>query len=327
MTVRIRAIAIGAMVGISGLLLLASETHATFPGSNGRIAFSQADLVPPIGGETGDLGAHSQVFTIRPNGNGLTRLTHVERNQAAGSPDWSPDGSRIAYMSNQTGGYQIWVMRADGSHQHQVTNDADFESFQPSWSPDGEHIVFSHCGEPLGFIASCDIALMDADGSNMQTLFSAGNWDNVRPEYSPDGQWITFGSDKGGLQSAVWVMKANGTMLDRLTAPKLRAFWPDWSPDGQRILFSDHCCLPHSNLWTVAPNGTGLTQLTHVPERLDMAFGSYSPAGNRIVTFYSRGCGNSPCEHFFTLDSGGSDFREVVTGKSNTFLTDWGPGG
>jgi TolB protein len=122
------------------------------------------------------------------------------------------------------------------------------------------------------------------------------------------------------------VMNADGSSPKRLTAPRLRGFWPDWSPDGRRILFSDHCCIPHSNLWTVRPDGSGLTKLTDVADNLDAAFAGYSPNGQRIVTFFSQGCMNSPCQHFYTLHADGTHFNRVVTGKPDTFLTDWGPG-
>jgi TolB protein len=327
MTGRARALLVSTAVGLVALASAASA-HATFPGTNGRIAFSQGDLVGPIGGGPGDLSIHSQVFTIGPNGAGLTQLTHVSQNQGAGSPDWSPDGERIAYESNQSGAFRIWVMNANGTAQTQLTHGTGFEDLQPSWSPNGKKILFSHCGEPFGdgFIAYCNIVAMKANGG-AKTLLSSGLWSNVRAEYSPDGTKIAFSSDRGGLQSAVWVMKANGSSLKRLTRPKLRAFWPDWAPDGERILFTDNCCLPHSNLWTVRPDGSGLTQLTHVPASLNADFGSFSPNGRRIVTHFSRGCANSPCRHFYTLHSDGSHFDRVVTGKPDTFLTDWGPGG
>ena len=92
-----------------------------------------------------------------------------------------------------------------------------------------------------------------------------------------------------------------------------------------RILFGDHCCIPHSNLWSVRPNGHGLRQLTHVPSRLDNNFASYSPNGKRIVSFFTKGCGNSPCRHFFIRHADGSHAHKVVTGVPDTFLTDWGP--
>ena len=328
MTGRARALIACAAVGLIGLVS-AATAQATFPGTNGRIAFSQGALTPPIGGEPGDLSEHSQVFTIGANGGGLTQLTHVAQDQGAGSPDWSPDGKRIVYESNQSGAFHVWVMNANGSAQTQLTHQSGFEDFQPSWSPDGKKILFSHCGEPFGpgFIVYCDIDVMNANGTHVKTLLSSGHWSNVRPNYSPDGKKIAFSSDRGGLQSAVWVMDADGSALKRLTAPSLRAFWPDWAPGGHRILFSDHCCLPHSNLWTVRPDGSGLTKLTDVAQQLDAAFASFSPNGQRIVTFFSQGCGDSPCQHFYTLHSDGTHFQRVVTGKPDTFLTDWGPGG
>jgi TolB protein len=303
-------------------LVAATPAEATFPGANGRIAFSQGDVFPG-----GDLSVASQVFTIGPSGGGLTQLTHVASDQSAAAPDWSPDAQQIVYESNESGSFEIWSMDANGNHQKQLTNESGFEDFEPSWSPDGKKILFSRCGEPFGFIAFCDIDVMNAHGGHVRTLLSAGHWNNVRAEYSPDGNRIAFSSDRGGFQSAIWLMNSDGSNLDRLTKPKLRAGWLDWAPSGKRILFSDNCCLPHSNLWTVRPSGKGLKQLTHIAPRLDLAFASYSPNGNRIVAHFSKGCGNSPCKHFYTFHADGSHPRKVVTGKPNTFLTDWGPAG
>jgi Tol biopolymer transport system component len=328
MTGRFRGLVLCAAVCLVGVVA-APPAHATFPGTDGRIAFSQGDLIAPVGGETGDLSAHSQVFTINPDGSGLKQLTHVGADQGAGSPDWSPDGERIVYESDQSGAFRIWVMDANGTTKIQLTHGPGFEDFQPSWSPDGKRILFSHCGEPFGpgSIVYCDIDVMKANGTHVRTLLSSGNWSNVRANYSPDGKRIAVGSDRGGLQSAIWVMRADGSGLKRLTPPRLRAFWPDWAPGGHRILFSDHCCLPHSNLWTVRPNGSHLRKLTDVAQRFDLAFGGFSPSGKRIVTFFSKGCDDAGCRHFYTLRFDGTHFHRVVTGKPNTFLTDWGPGG
>lgn len=297
-------------------LLGGASADAAFPGTNGRIAFSQGDLIPPIGGEPSDLSAHSQVFTIDPDGGGLTQLTNVAGDQAAAAPDWSADGEQIVYESNESGAFQIWVMNANGTGQTQLTAEqSGFEDFQPSWSPDGERILFSHCAEPLdGFISYCDIDVMNANGTGVETLLSEGHWTNIRPEFSPDGNRIAFSSDKGGFMSAVWVMNADGSSPERLTTARMRAFWPDWAPNGKRILFSDHCCVPNSNLWTVRPGGGGLKQVTHVHES-DLGFASNSPNGKRILTLF-------PLQ---TRHADGSHPR-VVTDQDEFLLSDWGPG-
>jgi Tol biopolymer transport system component len=283
--------------------------------ANGRIAFSQWDLLPG-----GSLSAHSNVYTINPDGTGRRQLTHVGAAQAAGSPDWSSHGDKIVYESNQTGDYRIWVMNADGSGQRRLADDPGFADLNPAWSPDGARILFSRCDDHLGFILNCDLEVMNAAGGGMRRL-AGGHWIYVRGQYSPDGRRIVVGADRGGFQSALWVLRADGAGLHRITKASLRAFWPGWSPDGRRILFSDNCCQPGSNIWTVRPDGTGLQEVTHFSPRQDGAFGSYSPDGRRIVLFYSGKC----CQYFHVMNADGSGLRPVRTGVPNTFLTDWGP--
>src|SRR5258708_4677641 len=134
-----------------------SPTAAAAVQANGRIAFSQWDLLPG-----GNLSGHSDVYTINPDGTGRRQLTHVGAAHAAGAPDWSPGGSKIVYESNQTGDYRIWVMHADGSGKARLTSDPGFADLEPAWSPDGTRILFSRCDDHLGFIAGCDLEVMNA---------------------------------------------------------------------------------------------------------------------------------------------------------------------
>src|SRR2546425_1417579 len=91
--------------------LLVPSARATFPGANGRIAFST------------DFSNPSQIYTMRPDGTGLRRLTHVSAGHAATNPAWSPSGTRIAFSvatldpqnpENILNSW-IWVMNADGT--------------------------------------------------------------------------------------------------------------------------------------------------------------------------------------------------------------------
>ena len=287
--------------------------------ADGRIAFSQWDLLPGS-----DLSHHSNVYTIRPDGTGLRQLTKVGKAKAAASPSWSPGGARIAYESNQSGDYRIWVMKSDGSGKRRLTNDPDFADLQPDWSPDGTHILFSRCDDHLGFIAQCDLDVISAAGTGMRRL-AGGHWTYVHGEYSPDGQRIVVSVDRGGFLSALWVMRSDGTDLHRITRPSLEAFWPAWSPNGRRIVFSDNCCQFGSNVWTVRPDGTGLTKLTHLHPPVEADFASYSPSGRQIVLHSSGKCpARGICAYFYIMNADGSGLHAVHTGVANTFLTDWG---
>jgi TolB protein len=292
----------------------APPSAATAAVANGRIAFSPWDLLPG-----GNLSAHSNVYTINPDGTGRRQLTHVGAAQAAGAPDWSTDGTKIVYVSNQTSDYRIWVMNADGSAKRRLTDDPGFADLVPAWSPDGKRILFSRCDDHVGFILSCDLDVMNAAGGGVRRL-AGGDWTYARGQYSPDGRRIVVGADRGGFQSALWLMRSDGTHLHRITKPSLRAFWPGWSPDGRRILFTDNCCQFGSNIWTVRPDGTGLRELTHFgPQQGD--FASYSPDGRRIVLHFDGKCGRC----FSVMNADGSGRHPVRTGVPNTFLTDWGP--
>ena len=77
--------------------------QATWPGRDGRIAFVKA----------------GQIYTIRPDGTGLSKRTYVGKNF---QPEWSPSGQRIAYLHEPAPGVrEIWMMRADGSYKTRIT--------------------------------------------------------------------------------------------------------------------------------------------------------------------------------------------------------------
>jgi Tol biopolymer transport system component len=292
--------------------------RATFPGSNGRIAFSYGDQFP-----FGDLGLHTDIYTVRPDGSHLRQLTHVADDAAAALPSWSPDGTKIVYESNVSGNYEIWVMDADGGHKTRITREPHFEHLTPSWSPDGTQIVYSRCDAPFGFIGFCDVQLMDADGGSAHRVVG-GHRIHVRPVFSPDGTKIAFGSDRAGFLSAVWVVNADGTGLRRLTNPDTEGFWPDWSPDGERILFTDNCCRPHSNLWTVKSDGTGLARLTDSAAQHNLMFGSYSPSGTKMVLTSDEAYPRFCCTDLVVRGRSGG-LRTVVERVPGLVIGSWQP--
>lgn len=121
------------------------------------------------------------------------------------SPAFSPDGSRIAFVSDLNGAQDLYVMNADGSNIVQVTDDASFDLW-PTWSPDGERLAFA--SERDG---NFDIYVVNLDGSNQERLT-----DHPAPDYAPawsaDGNSIAFDSNRGGVLS-IYIMNADGSNL------------------------------------------------------------------------------------------------------------------
>jgi TolB protein len=300
-----------------------ATTAATGPGhsANGRIVFSSSFMLV---GE--DPTQPSQVFSVRPDGSHLRQLTNVPAGSAAGSPDVSPDGRRVAYLSTVSGRVAVWMMRLDGSHQHRLFGARNFDYFQPRWSPDGTRLAVSRCDVRFGFTAACDIDVIDADGTGRHQVVG-GHRLNRDPVWSPDGSRIAFDSDRAGLLSAVWVAKASGRgRPTRLTGPNLEAFWPSWSPDGSRLIVCDNFDRPNGDVFVMRPDGSHLRQLTHFRADHGGCFASYSPNGRRIVLSSDarRRVGADKAD-LFTMHADGTHLTRIVTDPPAGVLADWAP--
>ena len=137
------------------------------------------------------VGDQAEVYTIRADGSGLTRLT--ENAAFDGYPTWSPDGTRLAFTSTRSGGYRIYVMNSDGSGLRQLSSQSG--SLFPTWSPDGRRIAYSADPDNDGWL---DAMMMNADGSDQHILLNLEAEQDVQlRSWSPDSQavaytWLTY---------------------------------------------------------------------------------------------------------------------------------------
>jgi hypothetical protein len=223
----------------SGVLLLTSDRtgedhiYRMAPDGSGLI-----DLSPGAVARDGDWSPDRSriVFASTRDGDGAVYSMMADGSRpvrlAAGrTPVWSPDGSKIAFVSS--GG--VSVMSADGSGLTVLA-----EGGQPTWSPDGQHIAFarSHC---VADICGGDLYLMAADGSGVRQLTNSSLFDwAAAPAWSPDGTRIAYvrsccflGVDGSGL-TTIAAEGGPSSLLHRGDVGR-----PVWSPDGSAIAFAE----------------------------------------------------------------------------------------
>src|SRR5438093_9191311 len=163
-----------------------------------------------------------QIYVMNADGSSPVRLT-TSYPCASIQPAWSPDGSRIVFITGCSG-VDIWVMNADGSGLANLTNSpAGYGN--PTWPPD------------VARIASDGLTILHADGTGVQVLP-----DGLEPDWSPDGTRIVFERfvypDLGSANHEIYVMNADGTGVTQLTFTTVDDYSPAWSPDGKKIAFS-----------------------------------------------------------------------------------------
>jgi Tol biopolymer transport system component len=261
------------LVSVAALALLAVPRSGGGATTGEQLAFVRSGSIWTIGAD----GASARL---------LIRDAH--------SPAWSPDGSRIAFVSARSGDEEIYVARANGRDVRRLTRHAGAD-LGPAWSRSGRRIAWSRDRE---------IWTMSAFGSDKRAVVLRGehwhehyspSWlgaalvyssnrissfntelfrtparrltfthgsdgvlgDDSMPDVSPDGRRIVFTSNRD-QQGEIYVMNANGTGQRRLTRRPGDDWSPDFSSDGTRIAFTQ---LP-GTVWVMSTDGTGLRALT-----------------------------------------------------------------
>ena len=264
--------------GVVTVLVVCAGLAAVLAGpaaaaSPGLIAFA-SDRAKEFGG--------TDIYSMTSSGTGIKQLTsHSTLGSSDTAPDWSPDGSKIAFIRNSS----VWVMNADGSSPTQVSTDQGGH-FRVSWSPDGTKLAYDY----RAFGASTQIVVMNADGLNRHTLTTTA-YDSENPAWSPDGTRIAFDSNRQppNFVSQIYVMNADGSNQTALTSDQYPSTDPAWSPDGSKIAFTGTAIVVPPNgtgthISVMNANGTNEHQLPFTPAATSTVAGpSWSPDGKMIA--------------------------------------------
>jgi TolB protein len=326
--------------GLVAALTVAAPATATTPGDNGRIAvkaYLDAD------------NSTGAIFTIRPDGTRLRQLTFPATGTIDDQPDWSPDGSLIAFTRCAPDTVcALYTVRRDGTHLRRLsavctatppdTETTCGDESDVAFLPDGHRVMFTRSTGTVrefpdgsGWIQHSDIVIRDLSGRHEHVVVRSRPFsgDNVQMVASPDGKHIAFTRDNSPIGEpangiAVFIVRVDGTHLRRLTPPAMRAGdHPDWSPDGRWILFRSNADgdFLDSQFYLVHPDGCGLHAITDVSADTTLLSASFSPNGKRIV--YARaGLAGQP--DIFTMKIDGTDQHRVTSTPRWESAPDWG---
>lgn len=189
---------------------------------------------------------------------------------------------RIAYISDETGDYQIYVMNADGSSVTRLTHSTGTDA-EPEWSYDGSRIVFTSDQD-----GDSDIYLMNADGSNLRNLTNT-EMEEGGPVFShacagagrPCAEWIAFHANWDGNWD-LYMMKDDGSDVTRLTDNPDIDWWPSWSPDGKKLAFMSDRDNGYFDIYVLNLVNGAIENLTDSPGVEDI-WPTWSPDGSLIA--------------------------------------------
>jgi len=194
----------------------------------------------------------------------------------------------IAFQSERDGNPEIYVMRADGSGQTNLTNNPAAD-MAPAWSPDGTRLAF--ISDRTG---RQEVYVMNADGSGVTQLTDSPGSPSFLPplSWSPDGTRLVAAlspqEDRQG-SSEIYLINADGSGATSATSDRFDDFDPKWSPDGQRIAFISLRHTP-AVLLSISPGGTSSPGGTR-PAILgleavrNVASHAWAPDGRRLAYF------------------------------------------
>ena len=245
-----------------------------------------------------------EIYAMDNDGTNQRRLTAIQGDD--NFPDWSPDGTKIAFVSNRNGGFvQIHVMDADGRNPIRLT-DGLWET-HPEWSPDGQKVAFT-VNPDFQERWVPHIAVIDADGDNRVRHEDHAS----EPSWSPDGQQIAFTSWRDDWNYDIYVIGANRQGLKRVTHDLAYKARPAFSPDGGRIAYmSLHEGFYH--IYVVGADGRNRVRLTHNQEHHGDP--AWSPDGQTIA--YAVGNDKPPFESTIHLMTADGEYLNQLSADQN----------
>lgn len=235
-------------------------------------------------------------------------------------PKWSPDGTRLSFVSSRGGNFDLYVMNADGTNVQRIT-DHPANDFDPMWMPDGQSLVFSSERDSRSDLYRVWLTDRHVDRLTQHFVGRA-----IMPNVSPDGTSVAFAAQT--LQRLnFWEFQVHvldlGTGKTRALDNSGGACWPSWSPDGTRlanVLLSKE----PSTLQIRNADGSNAREIATDAKRWAY-YPDWSRDGRMIAFSVSPQHHEGEDWDLAVINADGSGFRQLTTGPGNDRLPDWKP--
>jgi Tol biopolymer transport system component/streptogramin lyase len=314
-----------------GCLLVASErVEAAFVGTNGRVAFQS------------ERNGNWEIYAMNPDGSGQSRLT--DNRAWEGEPAVSPDGQRIAFVTDRHGGpdhEEIYVMDAadsdndgNGDNPLRLTDDTT-PDWSPAFSPEGTKIAYQHYAD-----GDSEIFVMNSDGTGPPIRLTNNDLFDGVPVFSANGTEIYFCTDRDGdpnQRTELYAMDVrdidgdgNGEDQRELFGdPAIDYFAAAISPDDKKLAYQDYRDRD-SEIYLRDLDGSGTPTRLTTNSTWD-GLPAFSPDGKKLVFGSDRDLGPDQ-EEIYTMDivdadndGNGDNQNRLTEDTTSDYEPDWGP--
>jgi tricorn protease len=173
--------------------------------------------------------ARGDIFTV-PSENGEIRNITQTPGIREIDPVWSPDGKWIAYLSDRTGEYELFMKSSGGiGEEKQITKDGNIWRFPPLWSPDSKKLTYSDKNQKLWFV--------ETENGNTFEIDHSGYNDIRDYQWSPDSKWITYSKRNDSQMSSLRVYSLEQNNVIQLTDDFTNEYNPVFGKDGKYLYF------------------------------------------------------------------------------------------
>ncbi len=215
------------------------EVKVTIPGDRPKLSAHRVEVGKFIfsadissTGKRAVVEARGDIWTLpakKGSPRNLTRTAGV----AERDPSWSPDGQWLAYLSDETGEYEMYITQSDGKGEtKQLTSDGTTYRYSPTWSPDSKQITFTDKAGNLFLhtVEGGETILVDTDPYSGQ----------LRVSWAHDSGWLAYAKSQNMMLSAVWLYDVRTGEKHQVTAGLFNDTWPTFDREGDYLYLASN---------------------------------------------------------------------------------------